>query len=232
MIDIISNSRGRQYFISRVLPLPVIQSHLTKVVLFTLLGSISLVPAEPIFSQQLPEFRQPEKGDTISISVQSGSRSSLTFGSNSTIGTSASLTSTDGVTSSATSTLAPYAGSTLTFTVGAGSDGGVSSATIDNIRMQGEGISTFKNINVNANEASLASGSAKLDGIQSIVFLPLDAARTGFVVNVDSTPDSSQSSQSGNSSYIGATSGTASLSSNTSVEINNSSFSSVFMQAF
>jgi hypothetical protein len=191
-------------------------------------------------AQSLPTLVTPAKGDTINMSVQNGSKSSLSFGSSTSFGASVNMNTTEGTSTSATSMLAPKDGSTLTFSIGNGSQQGKTSANIDNLRAQGGGSTTVAGSPIEARDSTFSSGNALLEGVQSVVVVPLDADRTGFTAKTNtlhSTYSTGKEAgqdgpQLGSGSQSANASGSAMVNSNTNVDINSSSFTSVFLQAF
>lgn len=208
--------------------------HLFRVTLFAL--SVGCFASS---AQQLPTLTAPAKGDTVNMSVQNGTRSQLSFGSSTTMGTTVSLTATEGVSTAATSSLAPTAGGTLSFSIGSGETKGTTSANIDNLRAQGGGATNVAGAPINSSDSTFSSGKAELTGVESRLNLTLDNQRTGFTSRTNtlhSTYGSSVPGQDGaplkSGTQTSNASGAANISSNTNVDINSTSFTSVFMQAF
>lgn len=190
-------------------------------------------------AQQLPTLTTPAKGDTVNMSIQNGSRSQLSFGSSTSIGTSVSLSSTEGVSSAATSSLAPSSGATLTFSIGSGQTPGTTSANIDNLRAQGNGETNVAGAPINASDSTFSSGKAELTGVQSQLNITLDSQRTGFTARTNTLHETYGTTTPGQDGAPLRTgnqnsnaSGAANINSNTNVDINSTSFTSVFMQAF
>jgi len=232
------------------------------------IAGLALALFGPCRAQQLPTLAVPAKGETQNMTLQTGTRSQLSFGSSTSIGTSASLTATEGAQASTKSSVAPAAGGSILFRIGYGDDDKPSSTTanIQNLKASGSGTADFSGSTVTGNNASGSSGQAQLTGVQSQLSLTLDSSRTEFssaatsFANV-SDPLNPASSNTGSntgtntgsgqttttpgsgstttpattttsSTKIANTSGAASINSNTNVDINNTSFTSVFMQAF
>lgn len=199
---------------------------------------LGISAAAPVMAQQLPSVTVPVKGDTVNMTVQNGSRSSLSFGSTTSFGASASLNATDGTSTAATSTLAPASGGELTFSLGSGTPGGSTSANIDNLRAQGSGSTTVGGATVDSKDSSFSSGNAKLTGVQSSLNLTLDQERTGFTARTNTlqatygATEGQDGAQLKTGSQIANTTSNASITSTTNVDINSTSFTSVFMQAF
>lgn len=189
-------------------------------------------------AQQLPTLTTPAKGDTVNMSIQNGSRSQLSFGSSTSMGTSVSLSATEGVSSAASSSLAPTSGASLSFSIGSGQTPGTTSANIDNLRAQGSGTTNVAGAPINASESTFSSGKAELTGVQSQLNIGLDSQKTGFTARTNTlhstygtTPGQDGAPLKTGSQNSNA-SGNASINSNTNVDINSTSFTSVFMQAF
>lgn len=212
---------------------------------------VALVPLcmAPVFGQELPKLSTPAKGETVNMSVQNGSRSSLSFGSSASFGTSTSLNATSGTSVSSSSSLAPAAGGTLTFTIGSGPNG-VTSANIDNLKSQGSGETSIGGSPINAKDSNFSSGKADLTGVQSQLNVTLDSTRTGFQASSNTLHssygavdghDGAQIKPGGSTedpainkdtSQTSNSSANASINSTTNVDINSTSFTSVFLQAF
>ena len=200
-----------------------------------LLSSLVVTSAS---AQQLPELKVPNKGDTVNLSVQSGTRSSLSFGSSTSFGSSVNLSGTEGLSTSASSSLAPAAGATLDFSIGKGSTPGAASANIDNLRTQGNGQTTVGGSPINATDGTFSSGKADLQGVQSQLNITLDNTKTGFQARTNTlhktygaTPGQ-DGEQLQTANQTANASGNASVNSNINVDINSTNFTNVFLQAF
>lgn len=203
----------------------------------------------PAFGQELPTLTTPAKGETVNMSIQSGNRSSLSFGSSASFGTSAALNATSGTSVTSLSTLAPTAGGSLTFTIGSGPNG-ATSANIDNLKSQGSGETTVSGAPINATNSNFSSGKADLTGVQSQLNVTLDSTRTGFQSSANTLhatygpvdghdgaqikPGSTTENPVINkdTSQTANSSASASINSTTNVDINSTAFTSVFLQAF
>lgn len=190
-------------------------------------------------AQQLPILTTPTKGDTVNMSIQNGSRSQLSFGSSTSLGTSVSLTATEGVSTAATSSLAPASGATLSFSIGSGDIKGTTSANIDNLRAQGGGATNVAGAPINSTESTFSSGKAELTGVQSQLNITLDNQKTGFTSRTNTLHSAYGTTVPGqdgaplkSGTQTSNASGSANINSNTNVDINSTSFTSVFMQAF
>lgn len=196
-------------------------------------------------AQALPDLPIPEKGNTINMSVSSGSRASLSFGSSTSFGTSANLSSTDGTSSSASSELRPLSGR-VEFSIGGGADAGRTSADISNLRATGSGDTNVAGspITVNGNNANFSSGNANLTGVQSALSLTLDPAGTAFSARTGTIHTTYGVDEQGNrdgrdgttlgtpGSQVANTGANASINNNTNVDINTTNFTTTFSQAF
>lgn len=184
----------------------------------------SLALGTAAVAQTLPDLPKPTKGETINMSIQNGTRSSLSFGSATSFGSNVTLNATEGTSASSTSSLAPAAGATLNLSIGTGSIPSVTSANIENLKTQS-----------NANTSS--SGKAELSGVQGKLDLTLDSARTGFSSQT-TTLHSSYGTNGQNGAQLktgnqtSSAAGNAMVNSNTNVDINTSNFTSIFSQAF
>jgi hypothetical protein len=224
-----------------------------KIVKRSLLASTALLSliSSPLQAQQLPTLTTPAKGDTINMSVQTGSKSSLNFGSSTSFGVTVNMNATEGTSTAVSSKLAPSEG-TLLFSIGSGAVPGTTSANINNLRANGGGETNVAGspINVTGDNANFSSGVAELAGVQGKLDLKLDSSKTGFeartntlhkaVMNADGTIGQpaygtiagQDGPQVGTGSQSATASGSASVNTSTNVDINSSSFTSVFLQAF
>jgi len=196
-------------------------------------------------AQALPDLPLPEKGNTVNMSVQSGSRASLSFGSSTSFGTSASLSATNATSTSATSELKPLAGTVL-FSIGAGATAGTTTADIKNLRATGSGDTNVAGspINVTGNNANFSSGTAALTGVQGTLQLTLDPVGTGFAARTGTIHETYGKDQAGiangqdgkqlgaAASQVSNASANAMINSNTNVDINTTNFTQTFSQAF
>lgn len=201
-------------------------------------------------AQQLPTLTTPTKGDTINMSVQNGSKSSLNFGSGTSFGVSVNLNATSGTSTAVSSQLAPKTGS-VGFSVGYGETPGTTSVNINNLRAAGGGETSVAGapINVEGDNASFSSGVAEMKGVQAKLDFTLDAEKTGFsarsntlhkaVLNPDGTMQPAygviagqDGPQVGTGSQNANAGGSASVNTNINVDINSNTFTSVFLQAF
>ncbi len=185
------------------------------------------------------------------MSTQSGSKSSLSFGSNTSFGVSVNMNTTEGTSTGVASGLAPSEGKLL-FSIGSGASPGLTSADISNLRATGGGATNIGGspINVTGDNANFSSGVAELTGVQGNLDLKLDPTKTSFEARTNTlhkpaiNPDGvimqsaygsikgQDGPQSGDGSQNATASGSASVSTNTSVDIGSNSFTSFFLQAF
>ena len=187
----------------------------------------------------LPTLSAPAKGDTVNMTVSNGTKSSLNFGSSTIFGVSSNLSSTEGSSSAVSSQLAPSRG-TLSFSIGIGATTGSTSANIKNLRAIGGGDTTIGGspIKVTGDNGNFSSGDAQLTGVQGKLDLDLDPTKTSFnsrTTTLHTTYGSipgQDSAQIGKGSQNSSVGGSASVNTNTNVDINTSNFQSVFMQAF
>ena len=158
------------------------------------------------------------------MSVQSGTRSQLSFGSATSFGSSVSLNATEGTSANSSSSLAPSPGASLTLSIGAGAVPSITTAKIENLKA------------TSATNSS-SSGNADLNGVQGKLDLTLDSTRTSFSAQT-TTLHSSYGTNGQHSAPLktgnqtSSASGNASVNSNTNVDINTSNFTSIFSQAF
>lgn len=145
-----------------------------------------VINAGMAFGQKLPDVTVAPKGQTINMSLQTGSKSNLSFGTNTSFGSSLSSQFSPGMTVTATSSFTPSQAS-ITSTIGSGSSPGKTTATISNLRAQGTGATTVGGAPINATDANLASGNAVLDGLGASVNIVLDPLKSGF--NVVAAPN-------------------------------------------
>ena len=210
-------------------------------------------------------------GSTINLSSQSGSKSNLTFGTNTSFGASLSTQFSEGMTVTSSSRFNPSTAeirSAIGITPG---NLGRTTANISNLSAGGgatTGSTTIAGTTINADKASLASGNAILEGLDAGVNIVLDPTKSGF--NVEAMPnvigpgcnlgsdtactytfakgDKTLNVLDKDGKIVGTVdafgmkpydgqqfssgSATASVNSNTNVDIGTSQFSSVFAQSF
>jgi len=198
------------------------------------------------YGQKLPDVTPAPKGQTINMTLQTGSKSNLSFGTNTSFGASVSSQFSPGMTVTTTSAFTPSEAS-ITSTIGEGVTPAKTTATISNLRAQGTGATTVAGAPINATDANFASGNAVLDGLSASVNIVLDPLKSGF--NVEAAPNvvgaaaCSPSSSAckytkddGTKPYTDQQfangSSTASINTNTTVDINTSQFASSFSQSF
>ena len=195
-----------------------------KFISFFTLGLVAAL-ADPAFAQVLPNLPTPTKGETINMSIQTGTRSQLSFGSNTSFGTSVNASVTEGTSASAYSSLAPTAGGSLSLAIGATpSTPSVTTAKIDNLK-------------ATTATGSDSSGNANLTGVQGKLEFTLDAARTEFKAQTQTLhqtygTDGQHGTSLGKGNQISTAGGSANVNSNTNVDINSSAFTSMFSQAY
>ncbi len=198
---------------------------LSAVIFASLVSALSLVASvDAQVTPELPNLPKPTKGETINMSVQSGTRSQLSFGSATSFGSSVNLNATESTSANSSSSLAPVSGASLTLTIGAGAVPSVTTAKIENLKA------------TSATNSS-SSGNADLIGVQGKLDLALDSTRTSFSAQTNTLHSSyGANGQNGallkNSNQTSSASGNASVNSNTNVDINTSNFTSIFSQAF
>lgn len=208
---------------------------------------LSLIGGGLAYGQKLPDVTPAPKGQTINMSLQTGSKSNLSFGTNTSFGASLSSQFSPGMTVTATSSFTPSEAS-ITSTIGAGATPGKTTATISNLRAQGTGTTTVAGAPINATDANFASGNAVLDGVGASVNIVLDPLKSGFTVQAlpnivgsaacspTSTKDCKYTKDDGTKPYaeqqFANGSSTANINTNTTVDIGTSQFASSFSQSF
>jgi hypothetical protein len=226
-----------------------------------LLGFLSVgVLVAPAWAQQIPSLPAPvaaAKGETVNISVQSGGKASLSFGSSTSFGTNVNLSSTSGSMTSASGKLKPASGS-LNFSIGgvAGKEG-QTSAVINNLRASGAGSATDfsgTSASTEGENTSLSSGNATLTGVIGKLDLTIDpGTNTQFSVETrttnftplttrpatpgpdgedNKTCDSNASPNICSLTQVSSGSASAIINSSTNADINTSSYQSTFSQTF
>jgi hypothetical protein len=209
------------------------------------LASAQTAPTLPNPSTFLPGA---QKG-TVNMSVQTGSRASLSFGTNTTF----------------TSSLLPAPGGTIKSTIGDGAVGGITTAKISNLKASGNGPAPFNGSTITTTDGLFSSGDAVLDGVKASIDLGLKETDTFFKAATTpissgnklfcgqfgtscSEPTDPNSSGLGNggsgacdatanptgcgSNQVSSASANAQVSSNTNVDIQSSNFTSTFVQGF
>jgi hypothetical protein len=202
----------------------------------------SVMAAAPcaVHAQKLPDLPVPTPGTTINMSLSSGSKASLTFGSSTTFGTSASFSATDGASASSTSTLTPSFGS-VKFSIGDGVAAGRTSADISNLRASGSSDTEALGSKISETNNN-ATGNAILTGVTGVLELTLDPSKSSFGARTnslhetygakDGLPGADGKSLSSNTTQISNASASAVINTNTNVDINTTSFTQTFSQAF
>lgn len=214
----------------------------------TLLGAACFLQAGVGMAQKLPDVTVAPKGQTINMSLQSGSKSNLSFGTSTSFGANLSTQSSPGMTTTATSSFTPLEGS-ITSQIGANPNAiGRTTATIQNLRAQGTGQTNVAGQPILANDANFASGEAVLDGVGATVSINLNPAKSGFAVealpnvvggiacNGSSSTACSYTTIDGKKPYadqqFASGNSNASITSNTTVDIGSTQFTSTFAQSF
>jgi len=212
--------------------------------------------ASPIVArgQTLPAPLPAEKGTTQNLSIQNGSKSSLAFGTNTSFGASLSTQSSPGMSVVIDSTFVPSSAS-ISSSIGTSVDAlGITKATISNLKAQGSGTLPVPGGNgtITSDQANFASGNAILEGVGANIDLSLDGgdgSKFSAIVTpntVGYTPGGVTCSLSaGDCLYAGADgkkpysdqqfangNATATITSNTTVDIQTNQFSSTFAQSF
>lgn len=200
-------------------------------------------------AQKLPDVVAAPKGGTINMSLQTGSKSNLSFGTNTSFGTNLSTQSSPGMTATAISSFTPLSAS-ITSNIGGTQPGSVgkTTASISNLRAQGTGQTTIGGSPILATDANFASGEAILDGVGSSVEIKLDPLKSGYMVeatpnivggaacNSASTTACQYTDNNGKKPYedqqFASGNAGANISSNTTVDIGSSQFTSSFAQSF
>lgn len=207
---------------------------------------IESAQAQALSAPVLPSPVAPPKGQTVNLSLQSGSKSNLSFGTNTSFGASLNTQLTPGMTVTSVSNFAPLEAS-ISSTIGAGSTPGKTTATISNLRAEGNGSTTIGGAPINATSGNFASGNAVLEGLGANVILKLDPKLSEFKVETapnvigsaacsPSTGVCKYTTDDGKKPYpelqVSSGSANASLNTNTTVDIGSNQFSSSFAQSF
>jgi len=211
-----------------------------------LLGIASL-QGGVVLAQRLPDVTVAPKGQTINMSLQSGSKSNLSFGTSTSFGANLSTQSSPGMSTTATSSFTPLEGS-ISSQIGANPNSiGRTTATIQNLRAQGSGQTNVAGQPILANDANFASGEAVLDGVGATISINLNPDKSGFAVEAMpnvvgggacsiSQGACSYSDEKGLKPYpdqqFASGNSNASITSNTTVDIGSTQFTSTFAQSF
>ena len=214
-----------------------------------LLALLSPIAAK---AQILPNPTPADKGTTQNLSVQNGSKSSLAFGTNTAFGASLSTQSSSGMTTVIESKFVPSTAS-ITSSIGSGETSGVTRATISNLKAQGTGTLPIPGGDgtLTSDQVNFASGNALLEGVGATVDLSLtgdgDSKFSAIAApnTVGHTVDNACSLATGACLYSGVDgkkpydeqqfangNATATITSNTTVDIQTNQFSSTFAQSF
>lgn len=215
--------------------------------LAVVVGASSLfIGLTPTFAQVLPNPVAPAKGQTVNLSLQSGAKSNLSFGSNTSFGASLNTQLTPGMTVTSVSSFVPTEAS-ISSSIGMGAIPGKTTATISNLRAEGSGPATIAGSDINATAGNFASGNAVLDGVGASVTIKLSPDQSRFMVEtapnivggvacVPSSGACKYAMDDGTKPYaelqVSSGSANASLTTNTVVDIGTSQFSSSFAQSF
>ena len=209
--------------------------------IISLIGTISI--QENAKAQlQLPDVVPGEivnsiKGTSLTRSVSSGGKSSLSFGSNTTFGTSASVNATSGTKVESISNL-KFDNATLTTRLGGDSER--VTADIGNIRANdlGSHSTASGDTTVDSFSNTYSNGSADITGIFQANELELNGQESTFTTKASTVHGDSAvfdeikaENQSGEAQTASGSSA-AMLSTNTNVDINTSEFVNSFQQAY
>lgn len=216
---------------------------------FRVAAAISVILISPFRAdaQKLPDVVPAPKGQTINMSLQTGSKSNLSFGTNTSFGSSLNTQFSPGTTVTSVSSFVPSEAS-ITSSVGIGATPGKTTATISNLKAEGSGSTTIGGAPINATNGNFASGNAVLDGLGASVSIQLDPLQSKFVVqsapNIVGTAACNPSASTGckftkddgTKPYaelqVSTGSATASVNTSTTVDIGTSQFASSFSQSF
>lgn len=201
-----------------------------------------LVAIEARAQLQLPDVVPGEivnsiKGTSLTRSSSSGGKSSLSFGSNTTFGTSASINSTSGSKVESISDLKFNSG-TLTTRLG-GSDDSVK-ADIGNIRANDLSVhnSGTQDTVITSGSNTYSNGNADITGIFQENLIDINGEGSTFRTKAATVHGGSSVFEEISQENVAATTQTASgssgamLSTNTTVDINTSEFVNSFQQAY
>lgn len=188
------------------------------------------VKAQTLSAPTIPDSFIAKTGETKTNTVQTGSRSSLTFGTSTTIGTSASMTSSGGSSITSESILKP-ASATMSSSLGQTGTLGQVTAEISNLRGSGSGDHNVGDSTIKSTDSAIAEGSTKITGVETGLKLELDKVETRFESTIK-TIGSSDSNTSQKASSTSNASASSNVQSNATADISNTSFNTVFSQAF
>ena len=200
------------------------------------------------FAQKIPDLVVAPKGQTINMSLSTGSKSNLSFGTSTSFGANLSTQSTSGMTTTSVSSFTPLEAS-ITSQIGMSPNAlGKTTATISNLKAEGSGQTTVAGSSILAKDANFASGDAVLDGVGASVKINLNPQQSYFSVetapnivggvacNSSSQTACSYTDVSGAKPYdelqISSGNAGANISSSTTVDIGTNQFTSSFSQSF
>ena len=206
-----------------------------------LIGSLTFEGSKLYAQIQLPEVVPGEivnsiKGTTLTLSTSSGGKSSLSFGSNTSFGTSASVAATSGTKVESVSAMG-FESATLTTRLGGETD----SVTADIGNIRASDVSSLvdgdNNTSVASGSNTYSNGNADITGIfqENALNISDDTLFTSKVSSVHGDSADYKEIKAENVSPLTQTasaSSSASLSTNTNVDINTSEFSNSFQQAY
>lgn len=176
----------------------------------------------------LPAVKAAEQGRTYNMSVNTGTRSALSFGSSTSFGSAASLNSTEGAKTVSVSNMFPSAAK-VESSIGA-NDAKTTSAKITNLKAASSSpvvdITGIKGAALD----SYASGEANLTGVTANINLEMGVG-TNFKVDTGTIHKSDGSAMvPGNQVSSGSANGQ--VNSLTNVDINQTNFTNTFSQTF
>ena len=193
----------------------------------------SALLATPLSAQNiptLPNVTAAPQGRTLNMSVNSGTRSALSFGSSTSFGTSATLNSTEGTRTDSVSNMFPSA-ARVESSIGANNSQSTS-AKISNLKAASTSGPVVDVTGIKgANLDSYASGEASLTGVTANINLEMDPSTTKFTVNT-STIHKPDGSPIVSENHVSSGSANGQVNSLTNVDINQTNFTNTFSQTF
>ena len=167
----------------------------------------------------LPTYAQAEAGETKSITVTSGTKSSVSFSNSSSLSTSVSTSGSSGTKASATSSYRPTGSFSSTISDSLVPASGISISTENTSKSFSDGSGTTE---------SSTTGQATITGLESIVNLSFDSANDDATLSADVLIPETSSGD-----YMTGNAGAGlNLNNNLTADVETSSFSSSFMSSF
>ncbi len=232
MIGVVMNLKNQLAFSVNIKTKSIRTLVLTTLVSFSPGLHLSMVKAETVTKPEsfMPAEMIAAPGETKNNSLTTGTRAVLSFGTSTTFGSNVNVSGSAGYKTAAQSQITPTTGSiTSSFGggTGSGTDRGVVTAVVGNIRSAGSGTFSGDNFSLESDDTSAAEGSATMTGVETAISLDIDK-------NSSTSVEINPSDNAADNDIIHTANGAANnnLSNNIDVNVSNSTFHNEFSQAF